>query len=258
MKQVFFTILFISIGYIAICQNFRNRNFRNYYNLLPGSENSKFFRAELFSDIDTTWIKWKHRGYNFGFDPAKTPMYTNINGIISTPFMLQVRGNESEKNKKRWGYHLFEGYAKDDKSRITLLVNKHIEEGKPVGELYYYGTVYNHSEEAYNWIKIGSDVKNHSFLFGRDKAIFYGSLKLTNTLTLGNIGKNDLNPVKPSGDDEANAESDAKHVNFKALKECGNGTLFYDTDNHFIVIKIDGKWMKLAVEALPENVNYEF
>ena len=82
-------------------------------------------------------------------------MYSTINGIISTSYMIQVRGNENELNMKRWGYHVFEGYARDDKSRITMLVNKHVEKEKPVAELYYYGTVYNHSEPAYNWFRIG-------------------------------------------------------------------------------------------------------
>ncbi len=74
-------------------------------------------------------------------------MYTTINGIVSTPYMFQVRGNENEKNKKRWGYHVFEGYARDDISRITMLVNKHTEEEKPVAEMYYYGSIYGHSEQ---------------------------------------------------------------------------------------------------------------
>jgi len=38
-------------------------------------------------------------------------MYTTIDGIISTPYMIQVRGNSIERNKKRWGFHVFEGYA---------------------------------------------------------------------------------------------------------------------------------------------------
>ncbi len=95
-------------------------------------------------------------------------------------------------------------------------------------------------------------------LFGRDKAIFYGSLKLSNAFTLGAIGKEDLLETKPAGDDETNAEKDAKYVNFKELKDSGDGTIFYDKDNKIVVIKIDGKWMKLAVEALPAGVEYKF
>jgi hypothetical protein len=230
----------------------------SYLKVIPGSEQSKFNRVELSSDVDTTWNRWKERGYNFGFNPKVTPMYTNINGIISTPYMIQVRGNAMERNKKRWGYHVFEGYASDDKSRITMLVNKHIEESLPVAELYYYGTEYNHSEKAYNWFKIGSDVKQHSFMFGRDKALFYGSLKLTNAFTLGSISRNNIRSEKPEGDDEKVFEEDAKFVNFKELKGSGNGTLFYDEDNGIVAIKINGKWMKLAVEKLPKGVSYPF
>jgi hypothetical protein len=229
-----------------------------YFHLIEGSENSNHFRAELFSDIDSTWNKWGFRGYRFGFDPEFTPMYTTVSGILSTPYMIQVRGNEDEKNKKRWGYHVFEGYASDDKSRITMLVNKHVEEDKPVAEMYYYGTVYNHSEPAYNWFRIGSDVKQHSFLFSRDQAIFYGSLRLTNALSLGRIGKEDLRIEAPAGDSESLYEESAKYVNYKALNDCDDGTIFYDKDRDIVVIKIGGKWMKLSVEPLPENVKYDF
>ena len=139
-----------------------------------------------------------------------------------------------------------------------MLVNKHVELEKPVAEMYYYGTVYNHSEPAYNWFRIGSDVRNHSYLFSRDKAIFYGSLKLSNILTLGNIGKGDIRNDPPEGDDERNYEESAKHVNYIALKEGGDGTMFYDKDNDIVVIKINGEWMRLAVKPLPKNVAYDF
>jgi hypothetical protein len=230
----------------------------NYFRLIEGSENSKLFRIELFSDIDTTWNKWGYRGYNFGFDPRYTPMYTTVNGILSTPYMIQVRGNDDEKNKKRWGYHVFEGYARDDKSRITMLVNKHVEEDKPVAEMYYYGTIYDHSEPAYNWFRIGSDVKQHSFLFSRDRAIFYGSLKLKNALILGKIGAEDIIKEEPDGDSETLFEESAKYVNYQALKEGGDGTIFYDKDHDIVVIKIGGKWMKLVVEPLPDVIHYDF
>ncbi|MBC8005078.1 MAG: hypothetical protein H7X84_06365 [Verrucomicrobia bacterium] len=231
---------------------------KRYYKLLEGSENSHLFRVELFSAIDSSWNKWQHRGYHFGFDPRLTPMYTTIDGIISTPYMVQVRGNANERNKKRWGYHVFEGYAKDDKSRITMLVNKHLELGKPVAEMYYYGTEYNHSNVAYNWFRIGSDVRQHSYLFSRDQAIFYGSLTLSNALTLGRISNDKLRKEKPEGDDEKNFEESAKHVNYKELKESGDGTIFYDEENDIVVIKVKGKWMKVKVQPLPNDVQYDF
>jgi hypothetical protein len=235
-----------------------NRTLSNYIQLYQVDQQSITQRLELKSDIDPGWDRWQERGYSFGFDPQLTPMYTTVDGILSTPYMIQVRGNSMEKNKKRWGYHVFEGFASDDKSRITMLVNKHIELEKPVAELYYYGTVYNHSPEAYNWFKIGSDVRQHSFMFGRDQAIFYGSLKLTNALTVGNIGYDDLLKEKPEGDDETNFEADAKHVNYVELKKSGDGTLFYDKDLHMLVIKVNGAWMKVNVTSLPEGVEYDF
>ena len=229
-----------------------------YFKLISGSENSINQRVEIKSDIDSTWEKWNERGYSFGFDKQKTPMYSTINGIISTPYMLQVRGNLLERNKKRWGYHVFEGYATDDKSRITMLVNKHVEEGRPVAEQYYYGTEYDHSEKAYNWFRVGSDVRQHSFIFGRDKAIFYGSLKMTNAFTLGSVGREDIIDKEPTLDAERNFDEDAKMVNFKELKGSGDGTMFYDKDRNIVVIKIAGKWMKMKVEALPDDVKYPF
>lgn len=257
--KVLLTISFSSLLFITHGQENTTGTLNDeYFRLIPGSENSKLNRVELYSDIDTTWQKWKLRGYNFGFNPEITPMYTTVNGILSTPYMVQVRGNENEKNKKRWGFHVFEGYASDDKSRITMLVNKHVELRKPVAEMYYYGTVYNHSEDAYNWFRIGSDVKHHSFLFSRDKAIFYGSLKLSNAFTLGSIGKDNLRNEKPEGDDEQNAKESAQYVNYRELKNSGDGTMFYDKDNDIVVIKIQGEWMRLKTEPLPDSIKYRF
>lgn len=259
MKKLVFLFTLLSGIKTVYAQQMPGLGFPNrYYSIIQGGNNPRLNHIELASDVDTSWFRWKERGYSFGFTPSLTPMYTNVNGILSTPYMIQVRGNAEERNKKRWGYHVFEGYAKDDKSRITMLVNKHIELEKPVAELYYYGTAYNHSEQAYNWFKIGSDVRQHSFLFGRDKAIFYGSLRLTNAFTLGAIGKDDIATEKPQGDDEPNYQADAKYVNFKELKDSTDGTMFYDKDNKMVVIKIEGKWMKLKVEPLPAGVEYKF
>ena len=258
MKNPFLVLGFLLVINLAKAQNPSQTNGTTYLKLIPGSPDSQFRRVEITSDIDTTWSRWKERGYNFGFNPQLTPMYTTVNGILSTPYMIQVRGNANEKNRKRWGFHVFEGYASDDKSRITMLVNKHVEDEKPVAELYYYSTVYTHAEPAYNWFRIGSDVRQHSFLFSRDKAVFYGSLKMTNALTLGNIGRDNILAEKPVADAETNYAEDAKHVNYQELKNSENGTIFYDKDNNIVVIKINGQWMKLAVEALPKNVNYPF
>lgn len=100
MKPVFTLILFFT------CIHFVNGQVKQdtlinkkYYRLIEGSEKSDFKRIELSSDIDTTWNKWKLQGYNYGFDSKITPMHTSVNGILSTPYMIQVRENENEKNK---------------------------------------------------------------------------------------------------------------------------------------------------------------
>jgi hypothetical protein len=259
MKQLLAVLLF-TISFDFVSGQHVEKTFcdKNYCKLIEGSDGSGKFRLELSSDVDTTWNKWKIRGYNFGFDPRITPMYTSVNGILTTPYMVQVRGNQEEWGKKRWGFHVFEGYARDDKSRITMLVNKHVEEGRPVAEMYYYGIEYNHSDAAYNWFRIGSDVRQHSFLFGRDKAIFYGSVKLSNALTLGQIGKDNIKAEEPEDDNEKLYSESAKHVNYKALKESEDGTIFYDKDHDIVVTKVNGKWMKVMVEPLPENIKYDF
>ena len=81
---------------------------------------------------------------------------------------------------------------------------------------------------------------------------------MTNTLSLGRIGEKDLRMDKPVGDDEESYEESAKHVNYKSLKDSKDGSIFYDNDNHIIVIKIDGLWMKLHVESLPDSIKYDF
>jgi hypothetical protein len=258
MKPALILLAFLFVFNFGYGQQGTSAIDADYFRLVKGSNLSNSYRAVILSDIDTTWNKWGEKGYHFGFDPKFTPMYTNIDGIISTPYMIQVRGNAMENNKKRWGYHIFEGYASDDKARITMLVNKHIEEERPVAELYYYSGLWGHSNLAYNWFRIGSDVRQHSFLFGRDKAIFYGSVQLTNTLSLGRIGEEDLRKDEPIGDDENNYIESAKYVNYSALKDSEDGTIFYDKDNHIVVIKVEGEWMKLPVEPLPQGIKYDF
>lgn len=55
-----------------------------------------------------------------------------------------------------------------------------------------------------------------------------------------------------------NFRANAKHVNYIELKNSGDGTLFYNKDHHLLIRKINGEWMKVNVEALPEGVKYDF
>ena len=47
-------------------------------------------------------------------------------------------------------------------------------------------------------------------------------------------------------------------MNFTELKDGGNGTIFYDKDNDIVVVKVAGKWKRLVLQDLPENVKYDF
>lgn len=84
-------------------------------------------------------------------------------------------------------------------------------------------------------------------------------MELNNILTLGAIGRDDVREDKPSGGNgERNTSEETKHVRYKALKDSGDGTIFYDKDHHIVVIKVDGEWMRLKVKKLPKGVNYPF
>jgi len=217
----------------------------------PKPDNSKP-SVEIISQINPDWELWNTRSYNFGIDKTKVPVPVVFNSQIMTNSTIMVRGQTSVG--KRWGYHCFEAYANDDTSRLTMLVNKHIELGKPVAEIYYYAPAYSHGAQAYNWVRIGSDVKEHSFIFSRDRAIFYGSVELENAITLANIGKENLQPAQPKGDDERNSAESAKFIRYTALKNAKDGTLYFDKEKRAVLVKIDGQWCKVAVEPLP---NYE-
>lgn len=145
---------------------------------------------KFFSGVDADWANWKNQAYNYGFDKTKVPVPIYFDSSIMTNSTIMVRGNDNFK--KRWGLHVFEAYARDDRSRITMILNKHVEEGLPVAELYYYAAAYGQGFSAYNWFRVGSDVPYHSFMFGRDKAIFYGEVDMRNLFVLDNIGRADL------------------------------------------------------------------
>lgn len=206
--------------------------------------------TEIKSRVNPAWDFWKARGYFFGFDKNTVPVPVFVDAPLYTNSTIMVRGQNSLG--KRWRYHCFEAYADDDTSRITMLVNKHAEEGKDVAEIYYYASKYGHGDQTYNWVKIGSDVRGHSYMFSRDRAIFYGSLELENALTLGSIGKDSLRPDAPKGDDEANYRESAKYSKYKALKRAKDGTIYFDKDKKMVLVKIDGKWNKVAVEPVDD------
>ncbi len=215
-----------------------------YLSIVFGVESGE--QKKFSSYVDSEWPLWKERSYNYGLDIRHTPVPLFFDAPIMTNSTIMVRGQDS--SSKRWGFHCFEAYADDDISRLTMLVNKHVELKKPVAEIYYFGSGYNHG--AYNWVRIGSDVKGHSFLFDRDRAIFYGSLELENILTLAGISAAELDPKPFKADADKHSAASAKSVKYNALKNAKDGTLYYDKDRKMVVVKIDGKWNRVMVEPL--------
>ncbi len=268
MKKIILSILslFLSISLFA----------QDVVSISNQSEKKEPIKYESFVNPD--WEKWSERSYNYGFDTKKVEVPIFFNSSIATNSTIMVRGGD--EFKKRWGLHVFEGYAADDTSRLTMILNKHFEEKMPVAEIYYFGSAYG--DTAYNWTRIGSDVPYHSYMFSLDSAIFYGSVQMHNPLTLANIGKEDLReksiPWAERKEIIADAKKRIKREDFttdsyhyhaiegeyrkeyakyrraQKLKNASDGTIFYDKDRKIVVIKIDGKWHKL--ETTPIDVEY--
>ena len=205
------------------------------------------------------WEGWQQERYQFGMNKYETPQPAAINSPLISEGTIIMAGN---KQMMRWGLHAFEAYAEDGKSRITMLLNKHIEENHPLAELYYYSTAYNHHNEAYNWFKLGSDVKEHSYIFSRDKAISFGSHDFRSIIEIAAISPSkDLDPryktvaeVDSIFEPEIKAHENARCLLYLALKNARDGAIWYNKDTRRIVCKINGRWQNV----MTENAHLDF
>lgn len=199
------------------------------------------------------WEGWQQERYKFGMNKYKTPEPTQVPSPLISEGTVIMAGNP---DMMRHTFHAFEAYAKDGKSRITMLVNKHEEEGRPLAELYYYGTAYNHHNEAYNWFKLGSDVKEHSFMFARDKAISFGSHDFRSVIELAAISpKADIDTryktieeIDSVFEPDSKAHENARCLLYLALRDARDGAMWYNKDTHRFVCKVNGKWKYLVTE----------
>ena len=222
---------------------------------------AKYYHATPVNIINSNpeWAGWSEERYQFGMNKHDVLEPTRVNSPLISDGTIMMSGNP--KNM-RWGFHVLEGYAKDGKSRITMLVNKHEEEGKPLAELYYYGTAYNHHTEAYNWFKLGSDVKEHSFMFSRDKVISFGSHDFRSVIELAAISPskdidgtyNTVEEIDSIYEPDSKAHENARCILYLALKNARDGAMFYNKDTHRIVCKVNGQWQNIVTE----NANIGF
>lgn len=202
---------------------------------------------------NSQWSGWSQERYKFGMNKYKTPEPSHVSSPLISEGTVIMAGNP---DMMRWGLHAYEAYAKDGKSRITMLVNKHVEAGKPLAELYYYGTTYNHHAEAYNWFRIGSDVREHSFMFSRDKAVSFGSHDFRSIIELATISPSEdidnryqsVEEIDSVFEPEIKAKENARCVLYLALKNARDGAMFYNKDTKRIVCKVGGEWRNLVTE----------
>ncbi len=240
-------------------------------NSSPENQNKQPFTSQpdsainnhvTLNKINPLWDGWTQRRLLFGLNKEVVPVPTLLNSQLIVPGTIIAGG--SNTSLLRWGYHVFEGYAADNLSRITMLVNKHTEDNKKVAELYYYLTEYNHSNLAYGWFKLGSDVRNHSFMFGRDKQIAFGAIDCRNVFQLARINPStdllkstDIAEADKQYDPENSYENNAKCVLYLGLKNAENGAMFYDTNRNKAVIKIKGDWKDMVTKDIPKGT-YDF
>ena len=204
----------------------------------------------------------------FGMDTTNAPVPTiNKQQLINYGTLITMKGGNGVDTKyNRWGLHQIECYDKTNYNRITLLTDKHQEDGRKNAELYYY-TGANHSNASYGNFKIGSDVKNHSFNFNRDEFTARGVINAKSIINLARINQNtDLirtynnYPEADAAyepDQAATSENNAKCCLYIQLINAENGAMFYDSVRHKVVVKINGEWHDMNTTPVPSGT-YDF
>lgn len=209
------------------------------------------------------WNMWNRR-LAFGMNLEKAPVPFDINGQLYVNGTI-IAKNNGTNDTNRWGFHVYEAYAKDNYSRMTMLLDKHKGEiaNKPSLEYYYYIGA-NHNADSYGLTKIGSDVRYHSFLFDRDKMYAFGEIDCRFPITLARISpSNDLDSTYETVKEADNAfEPESKSIEnikclkYLALKNAVNGAMFYDEDRNKVVCKINGKWCDLQFSDASSNYDF--
>lgn len=203
--------------------------------------------------VDSDWNGWENSDVSFGFDEKQS----QIAYFIDAP--VQVNGTLISRSSsywnKRWGFHVFDGFAGNGSTRVSLLVGKHNEHEKNVAELYCYDGEHTESATSYGWTRVGSDVSKHSFLFSRDEMVAYGEVKLDNLLTLAKISPSKdfitrcetVEEADEKYDPEVQPEENAKCLLYIAIQNADDGAIYYNIDADAIMVKIAGTWKVMQV-----------
>ena len=215
-------------------------------------------RVENKTDWDNElWTQWDDR-LSFGMEPGNAPAPFRVCGQLFADGTIICR-NVGDMKHNRWGFHLLEGYAKDNWSRMTVLVDKHVDDsGRNMVELYFYvGAA--HTAASYGGVRVGSDVEKHSFVFDRDTMTAYGQADFKAPICLNGIDLNtDIDDTyetvadaDAAYDPEFNSDANNKSLQYIRLANAKDGTMFYDEANRKIAIKIAGNWKWFAVKTPP-------
>lgn len=227
------------------------------------TESSGFIKIKnAINSLAAIWAKWNGR-LAFGMDTTKANVPLEVDGQIYAEGTI-IAHNGGTQATNRWGAHIYEGYAKDNYSRMTMLLDKHPSEvnGKPSLEYYYY-TGAGHTAKDYGNTKIGSDAQYHSFYFNRDEFICVGLADFRFPITLWGVDPSGLNRNYSTVDDldahvdaETQADAHLSSLRYIYLKNAANGTMFYDTARNKVVCKINGAWCDLAYTDASSNYSY--
>lgn len=219
------------------------------------------------NSADDYWSQWGGR-LAFGMNTTKAPLPVQMNSqlFVNGTIISHNVGGANGDSYNRWGMHVYEAYAKDNWSRMTILTDKHQYEfdDKKSCEMYYYVGA-GHNDASYGNMKIGSDVKDHSFAFGRDKMYANGVIDCTFPIQLARINQNtdldDTYATVAQADNAYEPESQAadniKCIKWIALHNASNGSMFYDTVRDKVVVKINDTWQDIQTTPVPAGT-YNF
>lgn len=209
---------------------------------------------DIPNPLNPIWSQWSGR-LAFGKDTNTAPVPFEVNNEMLINGTI-INQNTGDRNNNRWGYHLYEGYSSDHMKRLTMLIDKHDSEfyNKDSVEIYNY-TGADHKEPSYGNVKLGSDVKYHSFYFSRDKMRANGVIDMGFPFQLARLGATDIDTTYATTaeadaayEPEGQALANVKCLKGIAIQNAENGAMYYDKDNNNIKVKIDGGWKNLATE----------
>lgn len=238
---------------------------KQWYSVDLGNNGVYIFNPEVNS-LNDFWSKWNGR-LAWGINTSIAPVPVQMNSALFVDGMIITHLNSAlDHGNNRHGKHVFEAYDSDNYSRMTMLLGKHRNDvdNKPSFEQYYY-TGTNHNATSYGNIRIGSDVKNHSFSFSRDKMTAEGTIDCKFPLQLARINQStDLDRTYQTvaqADNAYEAENSStanvKCIKYLSLKNAPNGTMFYDTQRNKVVVKVNGSWQDLNTTPVPADT-YDF